>query len=587
MFRLSLYPNKLQNLPTSLEKLTNLQELDVSNCSLESCPEAISKVSHLQMLSLEGNNVRSLTDSLSNLKDLTVLNVSRCGLTSYPDVISELTNLNELFLRGNAMNDVSDSIANLKELPSLDISQCNLTTFPVVVTNLDELRSLMLSGNSVRLIPDSAAELKRLEVLDATACGLWQNIEALSKLSSLRHVDLSKNWLPLPSSLEQLNCLQTLRLSACGMNQLPDFICQFFKLKRLDLGTNRRLTSLPRSLTTLSALHFLNLKGCGFTILPDVLLHMSHFLVVDLSDNPILRLGEEVVKRWCTYPNIMKDKRFLNIRCDLQNLEEPPFAIIEQGPEACYEYYCSMKLTSKQNCRFVNVQVLGETGSGKTSLIQTMKNERPSLVGSSESVSDSVGTVKLMADDVLMQIYDYAPDAIYDLAYHMFIKSTTQVVVLAVNLPEYTKEKHDTAVTRWLSSIFTTSVDCSVIVAGTRADLCTDDEIKRKKTLIESEIKAWVEAERKFILRLPDTKRNLVVNSKRVARTKFIVTSSAKINGVEQLVKCLFERAKEKKVVLPKHWRNMYRSFYKISDEGQVVPVPVPMLKARLHNFSH
>ena len=279
---------------------------------------------------------------------------------------------------------------------------------------------------------------------------------------------------------------------------------------------------------------------------------MSRFLKVDLSDNPILRLGEEVLKRWCSYPNIMKDKQFLNIECDLQNLEEPPFAIFEQGPEECYEHYCSMKLTSKQNCRFVNVQVLGETGSGKTSLIQTMKNEHPKLVDSSESDSDSVGTIKLKADDVLMQIYDYAADAIYDLAYHMFIKSTTQVVVLAVNLPEYSKEKHDTAVTKWLSNIFTTSADCTVVVAGTRADLCTDEEIKRKKTLIKSEISSWVEAEHRFINRLPGNSRNLSVNAKREARTKFIVTSSADMRGIEKLVKYLFERAKEKTVVLPK-----------------------------------
>ena len=329
----------------------------------------------------------------------------------------------------------------------------------------------------------------------------------------------------------------------------------------------------------------LNLRGCSFTDLPNVLLHMSPLLFVDLSSNGILRLGEEVVKRWCSYPNIVKNKRFLNIQCDLENLEEPPFAIFEQGPEACYEYYCSMKLTSKQNCRFVNVQALGQKGSGKTSLVQTMKNEKPSLEDSSESISDSVGTVKLMADDALVQIYDYAADAIYDLAFHMFVKSTTQIVVLAVNLPEYSKEKHDIAVTRWLSSIFTTSIDCTVIVAGTQADLCTDEEIKRKKTLIESEITSWVEAEHQFIMCLPDASRNLAVNAKRVARTKFIITSSTKINGVKELLKCLFERAKEKKVVLPKHWRNMYRSFYKISDEGKVIPVPVPNAQSEITQF--
>ena len=178
------------------------------------------------------------------------------------------------------------------------------------------------------------------------------------------------------------------------------------QLESLELNENGSLSSLPRSLTALNGLKYLGLRGCGFVEFPGALLKMSSLPTVDLSGNDILRLSEEVVKIWRTNPDIVQGKQFANIRCDLLNLEEPPDSIFEQGPEACYEYYCSMKLTSKQNCSFMNVQVLGETDSGKTSLIQTMKNEEPSLVSSPESVSDSssVCTVKLMEDDVLVQI---------------------------------------------------------------------------------------------------------------------------------------------------------------------------------------
>ena len=324
------------------------------------------------------------------------------------------------------------------------------------------------------------------------------------------------------------------------------------QLERLKLNENGFLSSLPRSLTALKGLKYLGLKGCGFVEFPDTLLKMSAFPTVDLSGNDIRHLGEEVVKVWRKNPNIVQGKQFVIVQCDLLNLEKPPYSIFEQGPEAWYEYYCSMKLTSEQSCSFMNVQVLGETGSGKTSLIQTMKNEEPSLVSSPESLSDSssVCTVKLMEDDVLVQIYDYDKSNVYDLAYHVFIKSIQHVVILAVNLPEYSEAVHDTVVTRWLSSIYTTSVDCPVIVVGTQADRCTKNEIKSKRSLIQNEIDAWPAEE-----------------------IEFLITSSANMKGIKHLLKRVLHKAKKKKVVLPKHWRNMYTSFYQISGEDQVVPV--------------
>ena len=59
-------------------------------------------------------------------------------------------------------------------------------------------------------------------------------------------------------------------------------------------------------------------------------------------------------------------------------------------------------------------------------------------------------------------------------------------------------------------------------------------------------------------------------------RMKFVVTSSKNMNGVEKPVKCLVKMAKGERVVVPRHWRNMYTSFYRICNDGQVVPVPNP-----------
>ena len=478
-------------------------------------------------------------------------------------------------MKGNALQDLPDSLSNLNSLKLLDISECHLTTFPDVVTKLDALRGLMLSGNSLNSIPNSIVNLKTLYHLEVATCDLSQHIEALTNVYSLRHVDLSKNkHLLLPPSFQKLIFVQGLCLSVCNINQFPGFISHLSELKHLNLSNNGCLSSLPTTLTKLRKLKYLSLKGCGFQDFPNILLKMSWLVQVDLSNNRILRLGEETVKRWCTIPSIVENKQFLNIFCDLRNLEEPPYAIFEEGPEACHEYYCSTMLTSKQSCSFMNVQVLGEMGSGKTSLIQTMKNDQPSLVNSEEPVY-SIGTVKLMAGDALLQIYDYAGDDIYDLAYHMFIKSTKQIVILAVNLPEYSEAAHDRMVTRWLSSISTSSADYTIIVACTQVDRCTDEEeIKKKRTLIKSKIVPWLEEEHRFMKHLTQTSKHFNSNSTPVIRMKFIVTSSKNMGGIEKLMTCLVQRAKEERVVVPKHWRNMYTSFYRISDDGQVVPVP-------------
>ena len=99
---------------------------------------------------------------------------------------------------------------------------------------------------------------------------------------------------------------------------------------------------------------------------------------------------------------------------DLTTLIQPPFVIFEKGSKACLEYYKSLHLSTVSYCILLSIQVLGKTGSGKTSLIHSLKQGKPQLVDALGRTA-VVDVVEVKQDDVLLKITDFGGHDIYEL----------------------------------------------------------------------------------------------------------------------------------------------------------------------------
>lgn len=83
-------------------------------------------------------------------------------LTAVPDAVTQMSNLQALNLNGNWLTAVPDAIAQLSNLQGLYLSNNQLTAVPEAITQLPNLRVLGLEDNQLTAVPGWLVELPKL-----------------------------------------------------------------------------------------------------------------------------------------------------------------------------------------------------------------------------------------------------------------------------------------------------------------------------------------------------------------------------------------------------------------------------------------
>lgn len=78
--------------------------LDLSNTNMNNVPSSIFKLSNLNSLDLSNNNLENIPHNLSNLKNLNFLNIKNNRLLNFPSGINALRNLEFAYLENNRFN---------------------------------------------------------------------------------------------------------------------------------------------------------------------------------------------------------------------------------------------------------------------------------------------------------------------------------------------------------------------------------------------------------------------------------------------------------------------------------------------------
>ncbi|XP_067947674.1 malignant fibrous histiocytoma-amplified sequence 1 homolog [Watersipora subatra] len=447
-----------------IAKLTSLEELRVHNSYGISLPMSLSTLESLKSLDLHSISFNDKSNSklLGRMTSLQQLKVTDCNSNVLPKHWLRLPRLKKLDLSSTRGDEALDFLSRFPILEELNLSDCQLKPHQLSLSTLKVLKTLNISGNVLyESFPDVINDLTLLERLDISQCAIPGLPMGFGKLTNLKQLDLSYNGIMNSSidAITMLRSLEELNLENNKLEQLPDSyysLQSLKKLKKLNLSSNSFTNGLPEVLGGLRALEDLDLHSCKLTQLPVRLRGLRELRKLDISENNF----EELPSFLYEFENLEE----LNISCNLslKSIEKsirqskslrrvdchantamlhPPYSVCKQGLSAISEFFYDLEFGASQELAIVSVAVVGNSLSGKTSLLRSLQKGRRHLTFREESSPQDETTRVFEVEDLPLRatrikMIDYGGHEIYHIAYHILIKDRC-IPLVVVNLSEF------------------------------------------------------------------------------------------------------------------------------------------------------
>eukprot|EP00667_Euglena_gracilis_P004228 EG_transcript_4248 len=236
-------------------------KLDLADCGLEEVPSEVFDLANLELLALNGNRLTSLPPAIGRLTRLRRLVIAGNRLRTLPPEIGNLAALEELFVHGNDLETLPDTIGRLKSLRQLCVSGNRLQALPSSIGDLSQLTDLTAGGNQLRAVPNTLGGLRRLVFLHLHGNRLTALPDSIGECAALQELYVQGNCLTaLPASMARLRALQELSVAD---NRITALFEDWSELPVLGLvyAYGNRLTHLPKSMAAVPSLRSLWLEG--------------------------------------------------------------------------------------------------------------------------------------------------------------------------------------------------------------------------------------------------------------------------------------------------------------------------------------
>ncbi|CAL8078768.1 unnamed protein product [Calicophoron daubneyi] len=207
---LDLSDNQLESLPAQLRRCSSLQQLILSRNPLRSAHlRSLAALKQLEVLHLASTErkVENIPSEMDKLERLAELDLCDNLLTRIPEPVLSLRALRKLNLAHNEINDVCQITDNWPKLEYLNLSYNRLAQLPSGITRLTSLRKLYVNNNVLTFtgIPAGIGKLKSLEIFDASYNKLENIPESLCRCGRLKRLHLNSNQLlTLPDAIHYL-----------------------------------------------------------------------------------------------------------------------------------------------------------------------------------------------------------------------------------------------------------------------------------------------------------------------------------------------------------------------------------------------
>ena len=283
-------------LPSSIEKLTQLEYLTINSCDLYGkIPNSIGNLSNLIGLDLDSNKLSgTIPSSLKNcsqLYDLTLFSNQLSGVI--PEIFTNLPLLMYLVLSENFFTGViPNSLKNCTIMEYFAIEQNFISSsIPEIFINYNTLHEVVFGNNLLTgILPNSLVTRKTLTNIYLSFNYLYGDIsEKIGDLSYLKNLNLNSNLFSstIPNELSKLSKLESLIL---GNNKLYGNLNGVFNpsiqnsLNRLEIYNNQLTGKLSEEIFQLKNLNiFIAYVNCFEGELPKSICSSKNIFTIVLN----------------------------------------------------------------------------------------------------------------------------------------------------------------------------------------------------------------------------------------------------------------------------------------------------------------
>lgn len=290
-------------------------------------------------------------------------------------------------------------------------------------------------------------------------------------IDSLQVLDLSRNQIgKLPEQIGILASLVTLRANSNHLDAVPDQICDLANLEELSLGGNR-LKQLPADIGRLTKLRTCILDHNYISSLPESLTNLTLLETLDLTGNAIESLPLEfhrmALKTAHGYRNYHKYGLWLHGN----PLRVPPESVWQkEDPQNIYTYLRKLQIRNTQDLQVLKLIILGDTQSGKSSLVKTMMMEKSFLTTQQDATQIVEYTLWMTDNLVKFNVIEFGGHESYKSLHQMFMDPKA-LYLIVYDHSTLSDDNFHTYIGQWLDLIILYAPKAVVKLVGTKCDL--------------------------------------------------------------------------------------------------------------------
>ncbi|XP_013404856.1 uncharacterized protein LOC106169788 [Lingula anatina] len=270
---------------------------------------------------------------------------------------------------------------------------------------------------------------------------------------------------------------------------------------------------------------------------------------------------------------------------------QPPERVVDRGIDAIKRYFEALTDTEAILSSRIQVNLLGETEAGKTSLSLTLQTGRPTLTESADRTRVVEQRTWQYDQDIGFNINDFGGHGVYKIGHPIFI-SKRGLALITFALSKYdieNKAHYQLYIGNWIDKVQAQMPGIKMAIVGTHID--RDETYSEKCSIIKKQFEdhrqrkhKWYESQIKSIEKIlntdgiqtsmlqayEDKKSKLMTSQHQVIdiHDDIFAVSSKTMEGIEELQNYLTTVARERVVVLPEMWVDAAKNIRIKKNEG-------------------